>query len=253
MGRPPHPEDVKLLRRRLRRLRYGDVTRLATAAGMTRSTVHALRFDTTRVPRPKTIEALTTALDALHPLRRPAVTKLPEVESPMTKPMLISVEMVETYAAPAFAECDMASFLYSPDYLVDLDKYVYDAVDALSQGKTLEAALACIKDENVRGEYEKHPAADKVRAAFAALPPYGEFMSRAERYEPIFDYWRILSARRPHDLELPPVAAAVHALVQDPDATPWFPKSEADWRDLWGELQRLHAQVRGDTGAALSA
>lgn len=168
MPRRRIPESVKALRRRLRRLRGDDLTRLATAAGVARSTAYAIWSGTTRIPEPATLETITTALDVLHPTRLTAETKLPEVKSTMTQQFLLSAEMAEVYAAPVFELCDLYAH-ESARCGVDLDRQASDAVFAIGRGEPLSVVLGFIKDEDRFGEKEMHPAADKVRAALRDL------------------------------------------------------------------------------------
>lgn len=150
-----------------------------------------------------------------------------------------------TYGSPVFALCD--TYAHETERTgVNLDKQCGEAVIALVQGESLEAALACIRDVDVWGEPREHRAVPAVRAALAALPPFGPFAEQLELYNNVFDVYRAFAEF--DDLPFPPLAAAVHELVVNPDATPRYPD-----RDLEDELRRLHAQVRRGTGDALTA
>ena len=163
------PKTVQLLRRRLRRLRGDDLTRLATAAGHARSTVYAIWSGTTRIPEPATLEALTSALDTLHPLRRRVLANFLEVESTMTE-TLFDIPDAAEFGAEVFEICDIAAHHHSEyNSVVNLDAQASDAVFAISRGEPLETVLGHIRDVNVRGQPEKHPAADQVRAELRDL------------------------------------------------------------------------------------
>lgn len=168
--RRPILKPVQLLRRRIRKLRGDDLTRLATAAGVARSTAYAIWSSTTRIPEPATLEALASALDVLDPLRRRVSAAILEVESTMTETLCATPDDAKVFGATVFEMCDIAAHVHSEyNSVVDLDCQASDAVFALGRGEPLEAVLGHIRDVDVRGKPAKHPAADEVRAALREL------------------------------------------------------------------------------------
>lgn len=153
--------------------------------------------------------------------------------------------LVYTYGSPVFGLCDVYAY-ETERTAVNLDIQCSEAVLALVRGESLEAALACIQDVDVRCEPREHRAAPLVRAALAALPPFGPFAERLELYNNVFEMHRAFAEF--DNLPFPPLAAAVHELVVNPDATPRHPD-----RDLENELGRLHFLARRGTGGTLTA
>lgn len=149
-----------------------------------------------------------------------------------------------TYGAPVFGLCVV--YAYETERTgVNLDMQCSKAVLALVRGESLEAALACIHDD-AQGGLHGHRGAPVVRAALAALPPFGPFGQRLELYNNVFDMHRAFAPFS--DVPFEPLAAAVHELVVNPDATPRYPD-----RDLEDELRRLHFQASRGTGVTLTA
>ncbi len=156
------PQEVKDLRRRLRKFSGADLERIAAFSDLRRSTVYAIRSATTRVPKPETQKKITETLEYL-------VWPFPKARK-LGLESFADGDEAEVWGASVFEVCDVAAHVHSEyNAVVDLDRQASDAVYALRRGESLKRVLGYVRDVNVRGEPETHPVADQVRAALKNL------------------------------------------------------------------------------------